>query len=244
MQQPRDHAHADDLAIPSLGGRLDRRRRATRAALVGAARNMLVHSSADQVSIQQITDAADVGFGSFYNHFESKAELFEVAMEEVLEEHGQLLDAVTAALSDPAEVLALSIRATGRVVATQPDNARIMVRGGLRLLGADHGLAPRALRDLRRGITDARFSQADPRTALALVGGGLLGVLQTWLDRLEVDRSPQALLTAVDELVELVLRSLGVLDEEAHELAHRPLPELITHEVVPSVRVRGTGGVR
>jgi len=28
-------------------------------------------------SIQEITDTADIGFGSFYNHFESKDQLFQ-----------------------------------------------------------------------------------------------------------------------------------------------------------------------
>jgi AcrR family transcriptional regulator len=33
------------------------------------------------VSIQEITEAADIGFGSFYNHFESKEQLFRTASE-------------------------------------------------------------------------------------------------------------------------------------------------------------------
>jgi AcrR family transcriptional regulator len=195
------------------------------------------------VSIQQITDAADVGFGSFYNHFDSKVELFAAAMEQVLEEHGQLLDAATAPLTDPAEVLALSVRATGRIAVVRPDSARILLRGGTALLTADHGLAPRALRDLRRGMEQGRFSQADPRTVLALLGGGLLGVLQTWLSS-DGELSATDLVTAVDELVELVLRALGLAPDEAHELSHRPLPHLDAPEPVPSVGERRTDGVR
>lgn len=233
--------HAD---APPLRGRLDRRRQATRAALVAAARGLLVHSTADQVSIQQITDAADVGFGSFYNHFESKVELFGAAMEQVLEEHGQLLDAATAPLTDPAEVLALSVRATGRIAIVQPDSARILLRGGTALLTADHGLAPRALRDLRRGMEQGRFTAADPRTVLALLGGGLLGVLQIWLCTDDGELSAPELTTAVDELVELVLRALGLAPDEAHELSHRPLPHLEAPEPVPTVGPRRADGVR
>ena len=43
--------------------RLDRRKARTRAALVAAARQLLTHSDPAEVSIQEITDLADVGFG-------------------------------------------------------------------------------------------------------------------------------------------------------------------------------------
>ena len=59
--------------------RVDRRKERTRNALLGAARQFLSEGRTN-VSIQEITDAADVGFGSFYNHFESKDALFEAAV--------------------------------------------------------------------------------------------------------------------------------------------------------------------
>jgi len=43
--------------------RLDRRKAQTRAALVSAARDLLTSRDPAEVSIQEITDAADVGFG-------------------------------------------------------------------------------------------------------------------------------------------------------------------------------------
>jgi len=48
--------------------RLDRRKARTRGALIAAAREMLASRDPAEVSIQDITEAADVGFGSFYNH--------------------------------------------------------------------------------------------------------------------------------------------------------------------------------
>ena len=46
--------------------------------------------------VLEITQAADVGMGSFYNHFDSKEELFEAAVADVLDAHGALLDQLTA----------------------------------------------------------------------------------------------------------------------------------------------------
>ena len=94
--------------------RLDRRKARTRGALIAAAREMLASRDPAEVSIQEITEAADVGFGSFYNHFDSKAELFDAALAEAMEELGQLLDDVTRDIGDPAQVFATAVRITTR----------------------------------------------------------------------------------------------------------------------------------
>ena len=71
--------------------RLDRRKARTRQALIDAAVRLIAEGRGDRASIQEITDEADIGFGSFYNHFTSKDELFDTASEEVLERWGQLV---------------------------------------------------------------------------------------------------------------------------------------------------------
>src|SRR5579871_2418042 len=95
--------------------RLDRRKARTRRALIDAAVRLISEGRGDRASIQEITETADIGFGSFYNHFSSKEELFQTASEEVLEAWAQMLDAVCAGIEDPAEVFALSLRISGRL---------------------------------------------------------------------------------------------------------------------------------
>ena len=207
-----------DTAAPN---RLDRRKARTRAALVAAARELLASRDPGEVSIQEITDTADVGFGSFYNHFESKAELFDAALEEVLEEYGALFDALTADMDDPAEVFASATRMTVRTVKTHPQIAKILQRTGLQYLTAPHGLGPRALRDLQRAKDAGRFRIDDPKVAQVCAGGATLGVLSLLVN----NPKPKAIDTAADELVTNLLRMFGLPDEEAREIAHRPLPK-------------------
>ncbi|MBN8933022.1 MAG: helix-turn-helix transcriptional regulator, partial [Rhizobium pusense] len=57
------------------GDRNDRRRARTRRALLDAARRVIGRQGVENVTIQEITDEADVGFGSFYNHFATKEDL-------------------------------------------------------------------------------------------------------------------------------------------------------------------------
>jgi len=52
--------------------RLARRKQRTRTALVKAAQRLIAEGRVN-VPVLEITRAADVGMGSFYNHFESKA---------------------------------------------------------------------------------------------------------------------------------------------------------------------------
>src|SRR5436305_950842 len=143
------------VAVP--GNRLDRRKARTRQALIDAAVRLIAEGRGERASIQEITEAADIGFGSFYNHFAGKEALFETASEEVLERWGGMIDAACAGLDDPAEVFARSLRVSGRLAWSHPDIAAFITGAGLELLDAPRGLAPRALRDIRAGQAAGRF---------------------------------------------------------------------------------------
>lgn len=201
--------------------RLDRRKARTRRALIDAARRILAEQGTTDVSIQEITDAADVGFGSFYNHFESKAELFEVAASEVLEQYGAALDRACEGLSDSAEIYAVGVRMTARLALTQPGVARVLLEVGLSYLDVEQGLAPRALRDIERGIEAGRFTVANPSVALASTAGCVLAFLRMSLERPDAFDEADA-----DALAEMLLRMLGMTTSSSRSVAHRPLPEV------------------
>jgi AcrR family transcriptional regulator len=48
--------------------------------LIDAASGLIAEGRGERASIQEITGRADVGFGSFYNHFESKEQLFRTGL--------------------------------------------------------------------------------------------------------------------------------------------------------------------
>ncbi len=200
--------------------RLDRRKARTRQALIDAAVRLIAEGRGDRASIQEITEAADIGFGSFYNHFDSKDQLFATASGEVLERWGQMIDRACAGISDPAEVFAVSFRISGRLGWTNPDVAHFLTGAGLDVLDAPTGLAPRALRDIQAGQAAGRFTVTDAGIALSAVAGGLLGLLR--LRQRDPDRIDE---TAVDQLAEAILRLLGIPAPEAARLAALRLPD-------------------
>ena len=215
--------------------RLDRRKARTRQALIDAAVRLIAEGRGERASIQEITDAADIGFGSFYNHFESKEQLFATASGQVLENWGQMIDRACDGLGDPAEIFAVSFRISGRLGWSHPDIARFLTGAGLDLLDAPTGLAPRALRDIHAAQAAGRFTVPDAEIALSAVAGGLLGLLR------QRQRHPERIdETAVDHTAEALLRLLGIPDPEATRLAHLPLPETGTWQRRPGEP--GVGG--
>src|SRR5690348_12679 len=104
---------AAEVAGAPRVSRLDRRKARTRQALIDAAVRLIAEGRGDRASIQEITEEADIGFGSFYNHFDSKEQLFQTASAEVLEQWGQLIDQATAGITDPAERFAVGLRISG-----------------------------------------------------------------------------------------------------------------------------------
>jgi AcrR family transcriptional regulator len=194
-----------------------RRREATRAKLVDAAKGLFARQGVDNTRIQEITDEADVGFGSFYNHFESKEALIEVVLADTIAAQGAEIDALTAQLDDPAEIISAAHRSFVRRARDDPDWGWLLVR-----LDVSHSillaaLGPYARRDLRAGVRSGRLSVPHEGIALYASGGALLAVMRAVLD----GKAPK---DADIYHAEGVLRLFGLPADEAAEVARRPLP--------------------
>jgi AcrR family transcriptional regulator len=208
---------SDDDRPPN---RLERRKQRTRAALIKAAQGFIAAGKLN-VPVQEISQAADVGVGSFYNHFDTKDQLFAAAISDVLDVHGALLDALTESIEDPAEIFACSFRLTGRLFRRRPQECRVALSHGLALITADRGLAPRARRDIAAAAEAGRFHVADPELAVAMAGGALMGLAQLLYDQPQRDDAQ-----ATDQVTEDMLRLFGLSAHDAHQLCHKPLPDL------------------
>ena len=200
--------------------RLDRRKARTRAALIRAAQTLIAQGRTN-VPILEITQAADVGMGSFYNHFETKEQLYEAAVEAVMDAYGQLLDQVTAGIEDPAEVFASSFRLTGRLHRREPELSRVLLNNLPRLLSADDGLAPRARRDIAAAVDAGRFDVADVDVAVTIAAGALLALGQLLHD--QPDRDVEQ---TTDRMTEDLLRMFGASRQQARRICSLPLPDV------------------
>jgi AcrR family transcriptional regulator len=204
---------------PVLPNRLQRRKQRTRAALIKAAQHFIAAGNIN-VPVLEITRAADVGMGSFYNHFDTKEQLYQAALQEIFDRRGAVLD-VLPKLEDPAETFACRFRLNGRMFRRRPHESRALLDLGLGPIVADRGLAPRALRDIKAGQQAGRFHVDDPELALALAAGALLGLNQLLHDQAERDDAQ-----AADSFAEDLLRVYGLPPEDARDVCRRELPDL------------------
>ena len=149
--------------------RLERRKQRTRAALIQAARRFIASGKLN-VPVLEITQAADVGMGSFYNHFESKEALATVALERYGESR-RLAD-----LADPAVPPLDRIRRHFEFLRDElPDFARGCMFGNFSAEIVDHS-EPLRLR------VKGSFDQWSEMLADAIAEGQAAGQIRASLD--------------------------------------------------------------
>lgn len=199
--------------------RSDQRRARTRGALITAAQTLLAERRTN-VPVLEITQLADVGLGSFYNHFADKDELFATAVDDALETFGSVLDRLSDH-DDPAVVFAQSLRLTVRLCRQEPALTRVLIHRGLDITASDRGLVPRARRDIDAGIAAGRFRNTDSRIVVSIVGGGALALAAL----LDADPKRDADKAADDFAVD-ILCMLGLPDSDAVEICQMDLPSV------------------
>jgi AcrR family transcriptional regulator len=211
-----------------------RRKRETRTRLLQAALELMAEKGMEGVAINEITEAADVGFGSFYNHFESKEAIHAALLESVFEEFADELDRLLSGIADPAEIISVSVRRTLLRASEEPLWGQFLVREGLSERNLNAGLGRRLLRDVQKGIDAKRFNLADPLMSFITAAGTVLsaiGIGSQLSDPQAQSASPlKALGFSAEHLPErtaaAVLHTLGLARAEAEKIAHRPWPTL------------------
>ena len=207
---------AETDAAPAAPTRTDRRREQTRAALVGAARDLITTKAVSGLRINEITERADVALGSFYNYFESKEDIVETVVSESLRDLAEAVATKTTDDQDPAELVSLAIRRFVRLAYDDAGFARLVVH----LNHADALFAsavhPAARGAVEAGITSGRFQVTDLEVAVTAIVGGSLALMRAIVD----DQLPAGAETAY---AELAIRALGISPDEAAEITARPL---------------------
>lgn len=212
-------AQATEHSEDRQPGRVERRQARVRQRILRVTEALTRARGVDAVTIEDITEAADVARRTFYHYFDSK----HAALVPIAREHTKALnrriDRVVARLDDPAEVVAVGLRHTLRSMPEDPLCAWFIFHSGLPQKRLREGIGASGYRDVSRGIESGRFAIDNYDAAAALMSGAVIGALS---DRLEGKLDDRDL----DDATQYMLCLLGVPPDEAHEIAHRPLPEL------------------
>ncbi|MGH6648481.1 TetR/AcrR family transcriptional regulator [Aquabacterium sp.] len=218
--------------------RLEKRKQATRLRLMESAYALMATKGFPDVSIQEITSAADVGFGTFYTYFASKESIYDALVEEVLESSGSVVDAATRHLTDPAERLSAGIQYTLLQARSDVLWGKFLSTSLMTPASAARGLGKFFLRDVLEGLASRRFEVEDVPMSVVAIAGTLDAMLRmksdelaTVLGNLGLQQGGDAAkghgeLDLTKRSAALVLRILGVPAKESLQLASKPLPPI------------------
>jgi AcrR family transcriptional regulator len=200
-------------------GRRDRRKAEARQRLLNAAHRLIAESGVSVLRIGDVTDLADLGFGTFYTYFPSKDALIEAVVADVLAGLAASIGADALEITDPAEAAAVSYRRFLRFSRDEPELARVLVELDRVNAIFEDAVAPWAMETLSRGRSSGRFAIDDLDLALTSIVGAALAAIRAIL----ADRIPAGPKTE-SRGAEMMLRGFGVDAKAAQEIARRKLP--------------------
>lgn len=220
--------------VDLAGSRTHRRRQQTRDKLLGAALSLFVARGVEGVSINEITQAADLGFGTFYNYFDSKEAVHAALLDTLFGRLARLFDLVLAQETDIAAIVSHSIRYVILYAAEEPLWAHLLIQASANGELLNQHLGQHLFRDIVKGRASGRFSAADPLVTFFSVGGTVLTAISAiLLGEAEIEKRLGAMVTQPLTLAQIGERTaqaalllLGVPAAEAAEIATTKLPPL------------------
>ncbi len=185
--------------------RRDRRKLATRQALLDATLALLASRTIDALSVDEIAMRADVAKGTFYNYFRDKD-----ALERELAAHvrGRLEDEIARAnegIDDPAERIARAFCCVLRFCLGAPEQGAAMARLFPHATDPATPLNSGARRDAAAGIAQGRIVAPSQEAAVAYI----MGVFMAGANRV-LDLSAKRVREFAQELGAMLLHGLGI----------------------------------
>jgi AcrR family transcriptional regulator len=200
-----------------------RKRERTRQSLVDAARSLVEEGDQERLSIQDITDRADVGLGTFYNYFDNKQMVFEAVLDQIREQFEQRLSTLRSNLSDPASLIAATLQFCFTEALDNAEWQGFLSKSGLEgeyllLQNQDQ-----CLLDIKTGSQRGRFKIDNPAFVANLIhamarhttleiAGGRLGR------------------EAIPDTTRYILRMLGLPELVAKAITQTPLPQVAAQQ--------------
>jgi len=202
------------LAVEDGLNGYQRRRLETRRLLMESGKSLFVARGVEQVSIDAITSKAGVAKGSFYNHFDSRAALFEALIEATLEQLLEKRPQIHADITDPLEQGLARTWFSLYTLLSDLSACRLLLQVGQ--VGA-YGAIDKVLRvvlgeDLLHGVAQGTLAHIDRDLILSAYFGVVtrtIGNLLTRDDKIDPE-------VAADQLTELCFAVMG--------LPHHPPP--------------------
>lgn len=220
LEKPKSISGVDEH--PEAAGTQNRNSRArqrTRKRLLDAAYRVMSRVGVDATTINQVTEEADLGFGSFYNYFTSKEEIARTVFREQMAEFSDHMDDMNAGIEDASVRLSRNTLRFLLKTRRDPVWGWFFVHAEFALQDVRTVLWKANQRNLKQGLQQGTYRfDTSPTTVSDIIFGSTFAVMRSIL---EGRASP----TAEAETVELLMILMGVPPKRAKRLARQALPE-------------------
>ncbi|MCG8432593.1 MAG: TetR/AcrR family transcriptional regulator, partial [Gammaproteobacteria bacterium] len=156
---------------------------------------------------------------TFYLHFKTKYDVLVPIIQQRAEYWDNKVQQNLGDREDPAEILAFAARHMGRVALQDPLWRWFLEHSGVPVEDMRQAVGRFGARDFGKGLLSGRFQIPDLTVGTSFIFGAYVNTLLT---SLTLDNPA----TAIDQMVEMMLRVVGLPPAEANEIAHAPLAAL------------------
>lgn len=182
-----------------------RRKQATREKLVTTAIRVFNKKGINDTTVHDITEGADVAYGTFYNYFTSIEDLAPQVINAKIREHVDQVNEIQEGIEDIALVVAISVREFAKKVVSDPTLRWLSERPVIMVEALSLCLVEDAAAHYRIGVEKGEFDPITRRPNFStFCTWGFTGMLQ------EALRNPSDADEMADDMARIYLRLLGV----------------------------------
>ncbi|MFJ2690177.1 TetR/AcrR family transcriptional regulator [Pseudomonas sp. NPDC087336] len=192
----------------------------TRNKLLRAARAVMGSKGIEATTINDITDEAELSFGSFYNYFPSKEEIARAVFIEDAERLVESFEAAKTPTTGIAEIVGTNFRLCVYRGLSDPIWGWFLVYSIYSINDMLSIMGKPLARDIMIGNDSRDFDVVDVDSTVDCIIGGMLFLLRQVLQGARP-------VSAIESAVQYILRGLGVSHEEAERIVQLNLDTVL-----------------
>jgi AcrR family transcriptional regulator len=213
------HAKPRPRAFPN---RRERRKLATRQALIDATQALLAKRSFDALSVDEIVERADVARGTFYNYFGDKDVLERELASQVRVRVENEIARTNEGISDPAERIARGFCCIVRFFLGAREQAAAMARLFPHATDPAAPINSGVRGDVTEGLARGRIVASSEDVAVAYI----VGLFMAGVNR-ALDLPSGQVATFAGDLGAIMLRGLGLSRSQAERIMDRAVQSVL-----------------
>ena len=193
--------------------RRERRKRATRQALLDAANSLLASRSLDSLSVDEIAMRADVGKGTFYNYFADKDALERELASQIRVRMETEISSTNQGINDPAKRIARAFCCVLHFCLGAPEQAAAMMRLFPHATDPAAPINSGVRGDVTEGLARRRIAASSEDVAVAYI----VGVFTAGVNR-ALDLPSSSARTFAIGMGAILLHGLGISRTQAKRI--------------------------